>query len=146
MTISRNSWHARVFLWWYQQKHPYEFEGRSVNLCPYVRAVLLWGPLRRLFRTKLGYVAWPLYAAATEAVLYHFFGKYLLFVEVVFLAALLATAVFIAIVAGFMFLYGLIKESEGMVSFREILGMHIGAWHSRVCPVMLFESKEEDVK
>lgn len=53
--INRLSWHAKVYLWWYYKKFPYKKdplfykEKQSSNLCPYVRVVLLWAPLRWFF-------------------------------------------------------------------------------------------------
>ena len=48
MTISRGSWHYRAYAWWYRRKHGYPCEQRVVNLCPYMRAILLWSWLRWL--------------------------------------------------------------------------------------------------
>jgi small-conductance mechanosensitive channel len=52
MQVSRNSWHTRVYLWWYTHKYNNGYkptDKTSSNLCPYVRAVLFWAPLRLLF-------------------------------------------------------------------------------------------------
>ncbi len=57
MWIDNNSWHARVYLWWYDRKFCLWEKQRlgvvtvmlpSVNLCPYVRTVLFWAPIRWL--------------------------------------------------------------------------------------------------
>lgn len=51
MRVRRTSWHARVYLWWYAHKYPgfAEYLPTHSNLCPYVRTVLFWAPLRFLF-------------------------------------------------------------------------------------------------
>lgn len=56
MWIDRNSWHWRVYQWWYNRKFPSRsYENApwfkpltSVNLCPYVRTILFWAPIRWL--------------------------------------------------------------------------------------------------
>ena len=50
MNVNRRSWHARVYLWWHAHKyHSAEHPPTHSNLCPYVRVVLIWAPLRFLF-------------------------------------------------------------------------------------------------
>lgn len=60
MQVERNDWHARVYMWWYLNKY-YSSSGRwrrcrespaqkkVSNLCPYMRVVMFWAPLRALF-------------------------------------------------------------------------------------------------
>jgi hypothetical protein len=55
--VRRKSWHARIYKWWYEHKYPNPIgAGKSsfdrkqrTNLCPYVRAVVFWAPLRFIF-------------------------------------------------------------------------------------------------
>ena len=52
MQVQSNEWHARLYRWWYVNKYkPYSWElpKTRANLCPYMRAVLFWAPLRALF-------------------------------------------------------------------------------------------------
>lgn len=49
MVVARNSWHARVYKWWYCNKYGSYSYPRTTNLCPYMRAVMFWAPLRLLF-------------------------------------------------------------------------------------------------
>lgn len=47
MRISRSrSWHWKVFERWHERKHGYPYEKRTISLCPYMRAVLLWSWMR----------------------------------------------------------------------------------------------------
>jgi len=47
MRISRSkSWHWKVYEQWYRRKHGSSYEKKVINLCPYVRTVLLWSWLR----------------------------------------------------------------------------------------------------
>ena len=64
MRVKRSSWHAAVYLWWYAHKYTdAEGEKTSANLCPYVRTVLIYAPLRFLltdWKTKwLPITIWP---------------------------------------------------------------------------------------
>jgi len=43
MQIDSSSWHAKVYFW-FKRRH-----ALSANLCPYVRIVLLWAPLKFIF-------------------------------------------------------------------------------------------------
>src|SRR5271170_6404579 len=59
MKISVNTWHFQIFDFWFKEKHRgvsvEDYQQRyghlpyDVNLCPYCRIVLFWGPLRWLF-------------------------------------------------------------------------------------------------
>ena len=47
MNVNRRSWHARVYLWWHRHKYKSsDAPPLHANLCPYVRVVLFWAPLR----------------------------------------------------------------------------------------------------
>src|SRR5208337_2658736 len=49
MIVERNEWHVRVYEWWYQHKYRNSAPRYQSNLCPYMRAVMFWAPLRVLF-------------------------------------------------------------------------------------------------
>lgn len=51
MVTSKNSWHCRVYKWWYANKYDEYVADRKEqsNLCPYMRAVLFWAPFRAIF-------------------------------------------------------------------------------------------------
>lgn len=147
MTISTNSWHARVYLWWYHQKHPYKPAPSTVNLCPYVRVVLFWGPFRRLFLTRLGFAFWPLLAGLLELGLYHFFGAKLWPVELGILGAFAVIfgmiGLLLGLFVGVRFIYELVREKPGVVTFKEVLYARYDAYHSKICPVMQLEAETE---
>lgn len=48
LNVSGSSWHAKIYKWW-RYKVKYKPHTNQVNLCPYMRAVLLWAPIRFLF-------------------------------------------------------------------------------------------------
>lgn len=47
-TISRKSWHFRLYRY-YMKELKNESVGRTVCLCPYMRSLLIWLPLRFFF-------------------------------------------------------------------------------------------------
>lgn len=52
MFVDKKSWHARVYGWWYTNKYSNRYRSStpdSTNLCPYMRAVMFWAPLRLWF-------------------------------------------------------------------------------------------------
>lgn len=59
MTIKQTSAVDRVYKWWYMEKYR-GFPSKHVNLCPYLRAVLLWAPLRFLFLSKFIWLRVPM--------------------------------------------------------------------------------------
>ena len=65
ISVSRNSWHTRVYRWWYAKKYGSEHCYGTTNLCPYMRAVLFWSWMRFLFiggkigRVRIPAVLWP---------------------------------------------------------------------------------------
>jgi hypothetical protein len=68
IAVSKESWHARFYLWWYYAKYGYSGVKTNSNLCPYVRTVLVWAPFRWWFRQgkilgfHVAWVTWPLLA------------------------------------------------------------------------------------
>lgn len=58
MHISCSSWHLKVYWWWFEKRKGYRPYLTQVNLCPYVRAVLLWAPLSLLFRNWVKLYKW----------------------------------------------------------------------------------------
>lgn len=75
MTIRKNSWHYKVYCWFTDS------ETESVNLCPYVRTVFIWSPLRFFFgdgkirRVYVAAVTWPLLFSAAPIIVWHFQRK-----------------------------------------------------------------------
>jgi hypothetical protein len=57
ITVSSQSWHARVFSKWFQMKYGWARRD-EINLCPYVRAVMLWFLPRYLLRSGPEWVRW----------------------------------------------------------------------------------------
>lgn len=141
MKISRNSWHARVYSWWYNEKHGHYPSG-GVNLCPYVRAVLFWAHFRFLFLTKMGYVTWSLLAAGLEYTLIRVGGwKNVLEVEEAFLIILSIVAAVIGIGFGAHWLWNRTEDAREAVttaSFVQVLKTRAEAGHNKICPFMEF--------
>lgn len=160
MKISSNTWHYKVFDWWFAQMHngwTYErfndsmYNQRPYNLCPYVRAVILWAPLVFLFTLpRLWYTIGGV-IAAFNAFLYHKFGMHGLRIEGQVILFFVSLATFIASLFGIAFLlkylintyreYKNLKPPVAEASFFVILGKYLKSKHDRICPPVTF-SKE----
>ena len=102
MIISSNTWHYRIFEWNLNQKYgyiPYQIKEHGSNLCPYVRTVALWAPLRFFFNTtwyRLTGTLLAILAGITELI-YKFKGLKGLRIE---LQVILTVVFGVAIIAG----------------------------------------------
>ncbi len=167
ITVDRESWHWRVYLWWYRMKYSNDCFPERSNLCPYVRAVLLWSWMRWLFISgRLGqWPAWmrkrwgferfpvPLLTWAFLAVeaprwlgMVSFTAKELLYsLEL----AALAIAAFFGLALGIAYLHaekhafhGLAPIQRGGASFLHLLHEYLRAAHDRVCPEITLAGPE----
>lgn len=61
MNIPKAAWYNRVYEWWHYDKYGWlpARDGFSVNLCPYMRAILFWSWTRLLFLPEDTPVATP---------------------------------------------------------------------------------------
>jgi hypothetical protein len=140
MTIDRNSWHARLYCWWYTRKHHGDFPT-TANLCPYVRVVLLWCWLRwllvdgRIWRVRVPLLVWGFALARLPfwAGMFDYGAKLLLFI-LYFWAVVLGAVAFIAdrIEERRKRLGYVAKES----TFRRVLTERAKAMHQGICPVV----------
>lgn len=154
MNISSNTWHYRVFEWALKEKYgyvPYQIEEGGYNLCPYVRKVLIWAPLRFLFATSyerlvasvLGLVL------AITGLVYKLAGMKGLRVEAGIFFLIFGVIAIVAALFGAIWSFAKLKEylrkrqikvgvPEVVVSFSEILWNYIKSAHEGVCPKITF--------
>ena len=155
MTIDRNSWHARMFIWWWEHKYGYgsfdrhqQFWGKSTNLCPYCRAVMFWGPLR-LITMRCWFVFWPAVAAILNVLAIRKWGRIFWTTE---LKVIGITVLYVTAVVGTLVIIAHLKERfkksrskrrkptnelpKSGPSFFELLRMKAQAAHSRICPLV----------
>lgn len=144
MVINQKSFHNRIYRWWYRNK--YGVNPVRSNLCPYMRTVLFWAPIRAVFGTwnKIGRV--PINALTIPTLLTWlplFVGKYsynvkttifFLYGFFLFLAVLFGTTL------GLIYFF---SESETMnkikshiqeSTFIPLLGEYLRSFHDSVCP------------
>jgi hypothetical protein len=144
LTIDPNSWHARVYFWWYRRKYGYPNEGKRSNLCPYLRAVLFWAPFRALFSTWVTVKRVPVNVVTIPAVLYAVptllgylsyrlkFDIWLVYLIVVAIAALFAISfAFDKDGLGW-------AEKCGIEDFLDLTGEYLRAAHDGICPEVCF--------
>jgi hypothetical protein len=145
MVISQNTWHFEVFKWWYEAKHGYPFESLSHNLCPYVRAILLWAPFRFLFSRPRIWATVPVSLSLFLLSVYEIWGKKgLLKVEAAVVFSLIV-AIGVAMVFGTSIGIVYLKDyfnnnrNSPIVSFGTVLVEQTKAIHDKVCPIVTFE-------
>ena len=136
MIVDKSSWHARLYFWWHKQKRPNGSEPTVVNLCPYVRTVLLWAPLRFVFLHRfVRWISWPLLLGFGQFGLY-LMGPRAMKAEKFFLMSLVIGTAFIATMAGVIWFHDRIKDVDSVKSFGRVLDARLEAAHDKICPVI----------
>lgn len=163
MYINAQSWHARVYRFWYAMKHGQWSTPGAVNLCPYVRAVVFWSWSRWLMRSgkiQMGglvvgvpWLFWgcqPLLALWLD---YYFLGRQ----KFIFTLTIFGMA--LAILSGaslVVFLGYLIRQAfrtqpaaqagaaighviDNGMSFGRVVMEYIHGAHNKICPVVEFK-------
>lgn len=156
MQVNRNSWHCKVYRWWYFKKYGVPKWNEASNLCPYMRAVMFWAPLRAIFTPaiKLGKMELPFNLVTIPSILLLFplmlpHGA----MKVFFVVYMCVTAVTLclAVLVGVVLLSQWIDnktnfrehvatKSKAVVhrvtnhGFWSLLGAYIQSNHDRVCP------------
>jgi hypothetical protein len=156
MTIDTNTWHYKVYRWWYQRKHD-GYSPDSANLCPYVRAVFLWSWMSwlfkggRIWKVPVPAVAWSFLALRLPfwAGVFSYEAK-----RVIFMLYGVAggAAVLVGIILGIIWLVDnfyidwRIRQSAPMRAIRdgaELLLDYAEATHDRICPMIRFGNEAE---
>lgn len=140
MKIDGASLHCRIYRSWYRDR--YREEPVRSNLCPYMRAVLFWAPLRAAFGgwIKIGKV--PLGAITIPSLLLSLpflLGYVSYIVKTGLWMAYILTGTIVGIVLGAVPLIekGYADKAVGAVagwSFWRLLGAYFRSAHDRVCP------------
>lgn len=138
MTIDGNSWHAKLYVWWYQRK--YGITPSGANLCPYVRVVLFWSWVRWLLVDgKIGRVysaalSWSSIGLLIEYVAYLAAGRRIFLAELFGIITLLVGAVIVGIIGGLVYFLTKSKPGKPVRSFIEVLRYRANSFHDRICP------------
>lgn len=147
LNVSNDSWHMKVYRWWYYQAQETPFTGKSINLCPYMRAVLLWTPLWcifgdqfRIFGITTNWVTVPAFLF-TIAKLAGYVSFDLKLIMSVFFSAVLVTAVLIFFIEQWkkvsrrnrIFRCAEIKQPS---PFVELTKAWFKSAHDNVCPII----------
>lgn len=138
MTISKESWHYKVYSWWYKHKYGYRHPS-YINLCPYMRAVLFWSWLRWLwidgriksFRVPVIPItltlSFPFLIAAWLGK--QDFRALLFFVATVF-------GVGAAIFGPWYLWEEKLSKRRGVESFTKLVREYYNTGHSKICPTL----------
>jgi hypothetical protein len=154
MNIKVNSWHYKVYCWFLG------YEPSQANLCPYVRTVFLWAPLKFLFtgwiwKVPFAALFWPpllfeiprwvgmvsYNAKETIYIIYSIFG---------------AIASFCLLIAGVCYLWcevldldhpfeiigravGRSARTVASTKISTVVRAYVKALHDKVCPIIRFD-------
>jgi hypothetical protein len=143
MKISKDTWHYRAFNFWHKEKYHWTFEeyhgdGAHTSLCPYVRAVLLWAPIRWVFTAPRIFYLLGVIAAGLLSELYHFHGK--LGLEILGLVIVAIASIFAIVFGISVGLRLLIEkwEEKPITAFTTVLIERVRAAHQGICPFIEF--------
>lgn len=159
MIIDRQSWHWRVYSWWYGHKYHscrwvvdedglehwqrHSVEPERSNLCPYMRAVMFWAPLRWFFAWgSIWNVIPALWALALVLVALPVFSVHRWDILRAYGMVALTLAFIAGIICGLIALERRRKPLPGIKtlrkfkgsSFWKLLGAYLRSAHDRICP------------
>ena len=151
MNIRTSTWHAKVYTWFKRDCSGYD-EVFTANLCPYMRTVLFWAPLRWLLISgRIGPVRIPLVFlsslfVALPAIFAAIFGwEGGLTVLGVYLLILASSALF-GIICGTVFgIRALLKKLchvQALDTFSSVSAEYVRGVHSKICPMIRFTNGE----
>src|SRR5271156_4771340 len=152
MQISKNTWHYKVYDWHFQKTCGRTLEdyqrswGHTVSLCPYVRTILLWAPLRWIFTPPR---LWYLLSGASLAMVWDDYrvhgvpGMVALGVALFALAIVVGTLWLVVTLSGKLGTF-LRKRSKTTVTvnFSTVLHERLKAAHEGICPFITFVGEE----
>jgi hypothetical protein len=125
ITIFRNSWHFKLYRF-YQRRFNNDYNYPNyVNLCPYMRTLLLWLPLQYVVRVAI-------ISLVTLVFLFGFVGSMSLKQVLIMLALTIASMV---ILGGIIFgIFWLVEREPSEPT--TLIGAWIKAKHDKICPSM----------
>lgn len=156
MIIQTDAWHYRVYCWFKKREPSY------ANLCPYVRTVFIWAPLKFLFvgwvwKIPFAALFWPplLFELPRWVGMVSYNAKEFIYAVYVFLAsvagaiAVSALLVWIFSKEGLGFGAATIKvvaypfRAAAKTSTWEVLKAYIKAAHDKICPIVRFTKEPQ---
>ncbi len=154
MKIDKQSWHCKTYQWWYNKKYGGPNIRGYSNLCPYMRAVMLWAPVRFLFTGAISFGKVPLGiftipAVVLSAPLIAGYFNYSLKSGIWFAYFILGGAALgLALCLGLVYTIstdGLditspLREKIKKSSFVDLIAAYLRSAHDRVCPEVEWHS------
>lgn len=147
LVAGRSSWHAGVYRWWYAQKYNLKFTNDTTNLCPYVRAILIWAPLRflfnpryKLFGIKVNFVTTPLayFAIAKYLGYLTYTGKFIMFGLAIIGVCVSALVLIICWIENSKFPEK-VGDKIGESKFTQLVSAYSRSIHDGICPPIEFK-------
>lgn len=169
LIINSNSWYNRVYEWWHFDTYGWKNgsgPANTVNLCPYMRAILFWSWLRLFFwrasngrsgklRTVANIISWFSllvdFNLAVSILSYHGHGKpisvwFMFFIEgiVVFCAGSVLGLIVLAMWSNDKrierkMLRGEYNEDGTSLPFIRVVKTWLHGVHNHICPIVTVE-------
>lgn len=150
MKISKDSWHCRLYCRWYTTKYHHTPNDYS-NLCPYMRAVMFWAPLRALFgnmfrirQIALGYFTVPIFFLAIPQPLGYLsytakmvlWSLWILAIGMVICFGIIGTINYCFSRNGLNITSPIVKKLDRLSesSFFDLIRAYLRSAHDRICP------------
>lgn len=147
MFISTESWHGKIYRWWWKSKYEMDCEPSHANLCPYVRRVLFRAPFRWLLiagqvgAIHTACISWPILVLSPLFLRWEIGLAY----GVVLLTSATAGAIITGVLATEWFFQNSragrsfsSATKEKAASFRYVVAAALKPLHDRICPDLQF--------
>jgi len=153
--VSYHSWHSELYHWWYEKKYGHPKAQPVSNLCPYMRVVLFWAPLRILFWDWVEVFGIPTYLISFPTILaaipiigylrgHHKFAARMWEIYGLSIAIILAFILLIYIIASIerwakrRKANRVEKPPKPPGVFWPMVGAYMKSGHDRICPEICF--------
>lgn len=126
MRIKNNGLLGWWFWWGYMDERIYDrvINSGNVNLCSFIRTILIWAPLKTLF--VLGCISFLVFGLIIGPIFYAFYTMLMIFLGVL---------TFVLIAGIFSFLGSATAKSET----GQVIGEWIRAKKSKICPIITID-------
>lgn len=150
MKVDRNSWHGRVYQYWYDHPENVSRRGSRVDLCTYTRVVVVWAPLYWVFFAKPTRIDWmrPVYVLLPVWLLLGIALSYLRWPQetkdaLVRIGEVIGLTALILLACGCIVLVVKVvrdrkNNRKGEASFAQVVRGYVKAKKQRVCPFIEF--------
>ena len=151
MIIRSSTWHAKVYRWFIKDCGS-DYAPYTANLCPYMRTVLFWAPLRwllisgRIGPVRVPMALFPSLFVTLPAIFAAIFGwedgLTVLSIYLVILTAFALSGVIVATVYAIKLSLEKLGHVQALDTFANVSTEYVRGVHSKICPMIRFTNGE----